>query len=175
MATSSNKATLKPVQKLGAQQEPGDGMPVKKSKKKFWIMLIALLLLGGGGAGGWYFFFNDNSEQTATAKAVPPIFVSLDPAFTVNLQPDPAEHFLQAGITLQVSKKEEVELLKLHMPQIRSRVLLLLSSKKSSEISSVEGKNKLAQEIAEKVNQPFSPQMGPQAVANVFFTSFVVQ
>lgn len=138
------------------------------------MLLLIVLLLIGGGAGGWYYWSSQNSDQPAQEKVGPPTFVALD-SFTVNLQPDPQDHYLQIGITLQVPGKEEAELMKLHMPQVRSRLLLLLSSKKASDISNVEGKNKLAQEIAEQVKLPFKPEGTPQTITNVFFTSFVIQ
>lgn len=137
------------------------------------LSLIVLLLIGGG-AGGWYYWGSRNAGQPAPVKAGPPTFVALD-SFTVNLQPDPQDHYLQIGITLQVPGKDEAELMKLHMPQVRSRLLLLLSSKKASDLSNVEGKNKLAQEIAEQVKLPFRPEGAQQPITNVFFTSFVIQ
>jgi flagellar FliL protein len=174
MATSTPKAVPKSVPKAVQSPESSEAAP-KKSKKKLWMMLIVVLVLAAGGAGGWYYWSGMKAhEQPAKEKAVPPVFVALE-TFTVNLQPDNGEHFLQIGVTLQVITKEEADLIKLNMPQVRSRLLLLLSSKKASEISSTEGKNSLASEIADQVNKPFSPQGAPQTVSNVFFTSLVIQ
>jgi flagellar FliL protein len=61
------------------------------------------------------------------------------------------------------------------MPQVRNRLLLLLSSKKASEILSVEGKKTLSNEIVAQIKQPFVAQGPQQSVSDVFFTSFVVQ
>jgi flagellar FliL protein len=58
---------------------------------------------------------------------------------------------------------------------VRSRLLLALSSKKASELVSVDGKKKLIQEIIASLNQPFTPNGKPQQVTDVFFTSFVIQ
>ena len=95
--------------------------------------------------------------------------------FTVNLQSENGDQFLQVTLTLQVPDAVQEELLKSFMPQIRSRLLFLLSSKKAAEISSVEGKKKLSEEIITTVNQPFTPKGQPQTVSDVFFTSFVIQ
>jgi len=170
MATSNSKAAANPP------SNEGEGAP-KKSMKKLWIILIAVLVvvIAAGGAGAWYFLSHNAHSEPSKKKAEPPVFVALDPMFTVNLQPESGEHYLQAGITLQLSSKEEGELFKLHMPQVRSRLLMLLSSKKASDISTTEGKNALAKEILEQVNLPFTPQSAPQSVSNVFFTSFVIQ
>ena len=43
-------------------------------------------------------------------------------------------------MTLQVPDEEQANLLKLNMPQVRSRLLMLLSSKDTAEILTSEGK-----------------------------------
>jgi flagellar FliL protein len=186
MATSP-KAVQKAPPKA---EEPVEELAPPKSsgKKKIIITSLVLLLLGMAGLG--VFFFMDNqkdtppasadgsaaAEQTAPQEAPkPPVFITLEP-FTVNLQPDGAgDQFMQVQFTLQVADQTQVDAIKLYMPQVRSRLLMLLSSKRASEISTPEGKKKLSEEIIAQVKQPFNAQSRPQAVSNVFFTSFVIQ
>jgi len=61
------------------------------------------------------------------------------------------------------------------MPAVKNRLLLLLTSKSAAEISTVEGKQDLSNEIIAEVKKPFAPNAKPQEVLDVFFTSFVVQ
>ena len=96
-------------------------------------------------------------------------------SFTVNLQPEHGDQYLQVAFTLQVEGPEQVELIKANMAKVRSRVLLLLSGKKASEISTVEGKQQLAGEILAAVNEPFVPHGDEQEVSDVLFTSFIIQ
>jgi flagellar FliL protein len=63
----------------------------------------------------------------------------------------------------------------LNNAQIRSRILMLLSSKDAEEILTAEGKEVLIEEIIEQVKLPFTPKGSPQKVDGVFFTSFIVQ
>jgi len=72
--------------------------------------------------------------------------VPLDP-FVVNLTDRDAERFAQVGISLQVDDHKLAEEMKAYMPAIRNAVLLILSHKSSEELLSVEGKQKLAEEI----------------------------
>lgn len=182
MATSAPKTAPKATSRNPATEAPeGDAPKPKKSRKKLiFILVITLVLLGGIGGGAWWYFMGDDEDvesvdkKVKADKAAPPVFVALE-QFTVNLQPEAGEHFLQIAMTLQVASKEDVDLIKLYMPQIRSRILLLLTSKKASEISTLAGKNKLSDEIMAQVNQPLTPQGKPQTVSNVFFTSFVIQ
>ncbi|HTH44901.1 MAG TPA: flagellar basal body-associated protein FliL [Oxalicibacterium sp.] len=152
----------------------------EKPKSRLWIIVIALaLILAGGGAGAWYFLNQkaaaDDQPKAHAEEVPPPVFLSLD-AFTVNLQPgDSGEQFLQTSLTFQVADQAQVELLKLYMPNVRSRLLLLLSSKKPGDILTVDGKHKLSQEILDIFKQPLVPGGPKAAVTSVLFTSFVVQ
>ncbi len=190
MATTGPKPVPKAPPKGGPQAAPvveaveEEVVPVKKSRKKpILFVSIGLLLLGVGGMGIWYFMDQskdapapvEGTEQVKKEDAKPPVFIVLDP-FTVNLQADGAgEQFLQISFTVQVADEKQVDLIKLYMPQIRSRLLMLLSSKKASELISVEGKKKLSEDIVAQIKLPFTPQGAPQEVSAVFFTSFVVQ
>lgn len=159
--------------------ETGDAPPAGKSKKKLLIIIAAVVFLLVAAGGGAAFFLSkknaapkDKEHKTEPAKA--PVFLALEP-FTVNLQSDNGDKYLQITMTLQVQDEEQVNLIKANMPQVRSRLLLLLSSKDSTEILSSEGKEKLVNEIIEKVALPFTAKGEPQKVSGVFFTSFVVQ
>lgn len=149
--------------------------PPKKSRLLAIIIALVIVLAGAGGAA-WYFMSGKAGTGKAETKSVAsvPVFLPME-AFTVNLQSENGEQFLQTSFTLQVKSQEAVELIKLYMPHVRSRILLLLSSKKASEILSTEGKDKLAEEIISAVKKPFTPNGTSVDVTSVLFTSFVVQ
>ncbi|MEI8362917.1 MAG: flagellar basal body-associated protein FliL [Betaproteobacteria bacterium] len=147
------------------------------SKKKLIIIIAAVVLLAGGGAAGWFFMHQKSDHKKEVKHEEPahaPVFVALE-AFTVNLQADPDEKFLQVELSLQVANAEEAELLKGQMPAIRNRLLMLLTSKKATDISTGEGKRNLNAEIVAEVKKPFSKGAKPQEISGVFFTSFVIQ
>jgi flagellar FliL protein len=149
----------------------------KKSKKMLLIAASALLVLGAGG-GAWFFMHGGGHEGDAKESkqepAKPPVFLALEP-FTINLQQENGDQYLQVALTLQVGDEMQVEPIKLYMPLVRSRILLLLAGKKPSDLASIEGKEKLQKEIVEQVKKPFAPKGKPQEVSAVFFTSFVIQ
>jgi flagellar FliL protein len=70
----------------------------------------------------------------------------LDP-FTVNLTDRDVDRFAQIGINLQVEDAHAAEEMKGYMPAIRNSILLILSHKSSEQLLSLEGKEKLAEEI----------------------------
>lgn len=164
-----------------------EAAPASGSKKKLMIMAIAgVLVLGGGAGAGWYFLQGGGDAEAAQAQetpkkkkkkdkeAVKAEYVPVE-AFTVNLQPENGDQYLQVQFTLQVGGPEQVTLVKDNMAKIRSRVLLLLSGKKASEINTVEGKQQLAAEIKAVVQVPFDEDGDEQDVSDVLFTSFIIQ
>ncbi|NEX62692.1 flagellar basal body-associated protein FliL [Noviherbaspirillum galbum] len=171
--------------------EEGAAQPKKSKKKLIIIALAALLVLGGGGAGAWIFLKGSGGEahdghegdegpakKTKKKKKADagkaPVFLAME-QFTVNLQPEVGEQFLQIAFTLQLPDQPQVDMIKQYQPLVRSRLLMLLSSKKASELSTPDGKKKLADEIMAAVNQPFVQDGESQDVSGVFFTSFVIQ
>ncbi|NNG22615.1 flagellar basal body-associated protein FliL [Telluria aromaticivorans] len=160
-------------------------VPAGSKKKLIVIAVAAVLLLGGGGAAGWYFLSAGGDEAaSATAKddkkkkkkesGVKPEYVPVE-QFTVNLQPENGEQYLQVQFTLQVEGTEQGTLIKDNMAIVRNRVLLLLSGKKASEISTVQGKQQLAAEIQAIIREPFEKEGDEQEVTDVLFTSFIIQ
>jgi flagellar FliL protein len=164
-----------------------DAAPAAGSKKKLMIMAIAGVLVLGGGAGGWFFLHGGGDADAAHAEEAPvkkkkkkdkehakAEYVPIE-AFTVNLQPETGDQYLQVQFTLQVDGPEQAVLIKDNMAKVRSRVLLLLSGKKASEINTVEGKQQLAGEIKAAVQVPFDEDGEEQDVSDVLFTSFIIQ
>ena len=182
-----------PKMKADPKADAAAAAPGGKSKL---VMIIgaAVLVLGLGGGAGWYFMHGSDDAAAATAKKgekgghdedekpekkkkkkeVAPEYVQLEP-FTVNLQPENGDQYLQIAFTLQVDGAEQAELIKTNMAKVRSRVLLLLSGKKASEINTIEGKQQLAGEILAVVKEPFSKKADEQEVSDVLFTSFIIQ
>ena len=190
MATAPTKQS-KTTPKAPPQHEPDTAVeeaapPPKKRRSLLKILLLVTLLLGGAGGGAWYFLGGQEPAtphkpgvaKAATGKPVsskPPVFVTLEP-FTVNLQHDDASsQYLQVGLSLKLADDGPVDAIKLHMPEIRNRVLLLLSSKKASEISTLEGKKTLSTELMHEIAQPLAGSAAAQGLESVLFTSFVIQ
>jgi flagellar FliL protein len=161
--------------------------PAAGGKSKLFMMIgAAVLVLGIGGGAGWYFMHGSGDETSEPAKKDhgsskkkkkeehPPEYLAIE-SFTVNLQPENGDQYLRVAFTLQVDGAEQAELIKANMAKVRSRVLLLLSGKKASEINTVEGKQQLAGEILAAVKAPFAEHGDEQEISDVLFTEFIIQ
>jgi flagellar FliL protein len=137
-----------------AKHSDTDGEAKAKSKSPLMLIGVAVfaLILGGGAA---WFFVGHKSDSRAEVKAKhtsAPVFITLEP-FVVNLAGD-TQRFLQVGIDLRIIDPHVSDQIKVHLPEIRNGVLLLLSSKSAEDLNGVEQKNRLREEIRAAVNKP---------------------
>jgi flagellar FliL protein len=152
------------AQAQAATPEEVADVPAKKGgKKKLLIIVAAVVALAGGGA---FFTLKGKKaeEGDAHAKAAkaakhagPPVFLPLD-AFVVNLQPAGSEKYLQTEISLRLSGLEVVEEIKGRIPEVRSRVLMLLSTKTAQELLTATGKQSLAEAIRTEITAVVDPE-----------------
>lgn len=133
-----------------------------KSKKKLIIIIAVVVLLVIGGAAAWFLTKDKGADTDAEGKAdapkaeskEEPKFISLD-SFTVNLQREEgaeADQYLQLNVSLKILDSALEDKVKGVLPEIRSKINLLLSSKRASEIVTIVGKKKLALDIATEAN-----------------------
>ncbi|RPH43742.1 MAG: flagellar basal body rod protein [Burkholderiales bacterium] len=133
--------------------------PPKKSKKGLIIGLAAVLLLAGGGGAGWFFLGRGEPDEAAAAAKADAkrdalrVFVTLD-NFVVNLADRDSERYAQIGVVLEVDGKESEAKLTAKMPAVRNELLLLISSKLANQLTTREGKEQLAAEIAIAAARP---------------------
>lgn len=175
-----------------AESETAEVAPPKKSKKLLIIIAAAVaLVLAIGGAAAFFLTRSHNaqdgedgeavtekakSDKKKDGKEVAPVYVALD-AFTVNLVPETGDQFLQLIISVEVADLHTGDKLKMYTPKVRNNIMLLLSGKKASELISKEGKETLASEIRDRMNEILEPgsKEGEGPVKEVLFTSFIIQ
>ena len=160
--------------------------PESTGKSTPWLVIVLLILLcSGGSAAGIYFLMGSGklSGLTGGAEAAPsepvksptPLFVPISP-FTVNLQGEPGEQrLLYIGLSLKVGDQATETLLKEHMPEVRSRLLMLMASQKASELITPAGKDALTAQILGLFGTPLTSPQPPLAIDGVLFSDFIVQ
>jgi flagellar FliL protein len=163
----ATKPPAKPAAPAAKEETPVAAPP--KSKKMLIIGIVLILVIAIGGA---VWFFTKGSApadlHAAEVKAEPvheAKFVPLGENFTVNLQREEGDQYLQAGITLKIMQPELEEKIKTAMPEIRSKLLFLLSSKKPSELQTQEGKKRLIAEIIVETDSVLGLASAPEHAA----------
>ena len=146
-----------------------------KRRKGLVAVLALVALAGAGGGGAWWWVGRDGgSVQASVPTTRPPVFLNLEP-FTVNLVEEEGEHYLQTSIVYQVSDEKVVETMKQYLPVIRNRILLLLSSKRPSELASAAGKAKLVDELTTAVRESIPGTTAERGVITAYLGAFVIQ
>jgi len=193
--------------------EAGDGEapPKKKPKLLLFIIIGVLVLVIAGGVGGYLILKkkpvaeDEEGDEVAVEESsrkkrdldTPPVFVKLEP-FTVKLQTEQQEAYIQATPELRVYDAPVADRVKQYTPEIRHQVLLLISGKKASELSTPQGVQQLSNEIRSQINliidgpktvpksrgkaaapaapsDPNAPPGPDDSVQAVLFTSFIIQ
>jgi len=86
----------------------------------------------------------------------------------------PTRQYIQVEMVLKLAKPEIGERIKLYMPVIRHKMILLLSSKNVQQLGPSEGKQKLVQESKSAVNQALE-LTEKEGVTDVLFDSLIIQ
>jgi flagellar FliL protein len=141
-----------------AAQKPEDPTVPVKSNKKVIMIAAGVVVLLIAAAAGWYFTKGKNDahhvEEVKVEPPKTPIFIALEP-FTVNLQRQSAEaadQYLQIGISMKTFDAEVETRVKANLPDIRSKILQLLTTKTATELLTAEGKKRLVNEILVSAN-----------------------
>ncbi|MFV8781610.1 flagellar basal body-associated protein FliL [Microbulbifer sp. SA54] len=154
-----------------------------KSRGMLWLAVVAVVLIAALVAMNLYLLLREDPNSKAAVaeqnagpeRATNPIFVKISP-FTVNLQGDQfSNRLLYVGMSLQVGNNETRDFLLEHMPQVRSRLLMLHSAKAPEELASIEGKQALVQSILATLAEPMGSDQPELLIDDVLFTEFIVQ
>lgn len=101
-------------------------------------------------------------------------YIEMKP-FVTNFGGVGKSRFLKCEITIQVSSENAHFAVNHHMPHIRNDIVFLLSSQTEETVSTIEAQQILAKEALKKVQNILVEEEGEGFVADLFFTSFVVQ
>ena len=149
--------------------------PAGKRGKRMVVVLALLVLAGAGGGGAWWWLGRDaGSAQASVPTSRPPVFMNLEP-FTVNLHEEEGDHYLQTSVVFQVADEKVVETMKAYLPVIRNRILLLLSSKRPSDLATPGGKSKLVDEVTGVVRESIPGTTPQRGIVQAYLGAFVIQ
>ncbi|VTU25411.1 flagellar basal body-associated protein FliL [Variovorax sp. SRS16] len=148
--------------------------PARSPKLLILALVITIGLLAAATAG--YVVVLPKLKTAEVAAPVPekPIFIALEP-LTVNLQGEGRPRFLHIGVALKVHGEKAKAQIMEFMPELRSRLLMLLANRTPDSLVSPEDKTRLADEIRAELDRPLGDDLKPQGIAGVSFNTFVVQ
>lgn len=165
--------------------------------KTIIISAVVAIVVGGGVVAGNYFLVssliaeqmasmsgsNDGTDgEDGGADAVPmepPQYLSMDPKFVVSFNDQQQSRFMQFSLEIMTRDSEVLKQVELHMPAIRSSLLMLFGIQAYQEMVTREGKEKLLQDVTADINTALQKASGngevTAAVEAAYFNSFVIQ
>ena len=130
--------------------KPADPAAPQNPKKKIFIIAGVVVAVAVAGGLGWFFAKGkgggEHHEEVKVSQPKPPQFFPID-NIIVNLRSEGADQVMQLGVSLKFYDPELDAKLKLNLPEVRGRILQLLTTKTARELLTPEGKNKLTKEI----------------------------
>ena len=110
-------------------------------------------------------------NQPVTDMPRPATSMATLPSVMVNLADAAGDRYIRVGMEVEVSTPDAVRELDALAPKVRDAIIILLSGKTYTALSSAEGKMALKNEVAARLNQI----LGTPRVVRIYFTEFVVQ
>ncbi|HFK7186368.1 TPA: flagellar basal body-associated protein FliL [Serratia odorifera] len=156
-------------------------LPTAAKKRSLLVILLLLITVAACGAAGysWWLLQQKNDGAPVAAEPQPPtapVFMPLD-TFTVNLlTPDNnPDRVLYIGLTLRLPDEATRRQLNDFLPEVRSRLLMLLSRQEAAQLANEQGKQQLVAQIKDVLSPPLVKGQPKQVVSDVLFTAFILR
>ncbi|MBK1850172.1 MULTISPECIES: flagellar basal body-associated FliL family protein [unclassified Marinobacter] len=159
--------------------------PAKKGKLKLIILLVVVVILAialsvagtlwflGGGLPG---MGDDTKAEASVAEETfsPSVYLAIEKALVTTVQGEGRQRYAQAYVALEADDPQALTAAQLHLPLIRSQLVMVLGNSSFTELQTPEGRQNLAANMLVTVNEVLK-QEGEPAVSKVLFRNFVVQ
>jgi flagellar FliL protein len=195
-------AKAPPKEKEQQPEEGAEGAADTKAgkKKTMTLVIIAVVLLavcGGGTFAVMHFMGGDKDKkehaegeaaegehaegaegkegEEAKPEHAELVYFPLEPAFLTNFVVNGRPRYLQLSMTVASRDKETIEALQKHMPLVRNRVVMLLSSEQFDTLRTHAGRETLQGKLMDAVKEILQKETGKAEVEKVLFTNYVMQ
>ncbi|WP_252273104.1 flagellar basal body-associated protein FliL [Pseudomonas subflava] len=159
-----------------------------KGKLKLIILIVVVVLLAIGGSVGATLFFlgkdkgaeeekpaEEGASETAAPVKQPALYEAIAPAFIANYKFQGRQRYMQVSVALMARDQAELDALKVHMPLIRNRLVMLFSGQDFAALMTPVGKEMLRSQATAVVQELAQKETGKTVVEQVLFTNIVLQ
>ncbi len=154
-----------------------------KSKKKIIIIIAIVVILSIGlSVGATLFFLKGDSGDAAQQAEVPAeeikkpaVYLDVKPPFVVTYDVSGRQRYMQVFVSIQSRDQSSLDLIELHMPLIRNKLIMLFSGQDFEKLQTPEGKESLRTDSLSLINEMLEKEASDTTVEQVLFTNFVMQ
>jgi flagellar FliL protein len=157
-----------------------DEAPPPKSRKKLFVIAGAVLALAAGSGGAFLALRKPHDPAAAGAHAEAahakkaPTYIPFD-AIIVNLREESGERMIQVAFSFETTDPKAADAVRSHLPAIRNRLILLISSRTAQEIAGREGKERLAADMLAEARIAMGATKEAPMVDAIHFSSLIIQ
>lgn len=170
-------------------EESEEGGSSSGKLKMIIMAVVGLILVAGLSVFATWFMLKDKladpeapdvselpmEEPVMTVEQGEAIYHAMQPAFIVNYNADGKSRFLQVELSVLTRDPASIEVLILHNPLIRNNLLDVFSMQDVMALSTAEGKQKLADDLNNAIQDILIIEMGRPGIESVLFRSFIMQ
>ena len=167
-----------------ADNNASEAAPAKKGKLKLilLIVLVVILAIALSVAGTLWFLggslASGDHDEAATGEVeesfVPSTYADIEKALVTTIQSEGRQRYAQAYLSFEARNPDALAAAQLHLPLIRSQLVMVLSNSDFTELQTPEGRRALAERMLATVNKVLERE-GQPPIERVLFRNFVVQ
>jgi len=120
-------------------------------------------------------FFSNSSASAGGGDGGTSLYVSLDPAFVVNVSDGLQIRHMQISIQVKLKQADFAGYVEEHNPAIRHAMVMLLSGQETKVLKTVAGKQELMTEALAAIQQVLNDNIGNTGIDAVYFTDLIIQ
>jgi flagellar protein FliL len=137
-----------------------------KTLNRTTLYLIALLI----GLAPMAVLASDAKEGEVSPY---PGYMALEPPLIVNLAKP--RSYLKLSLQFFIETQSDADLITLHMPRLRDRMISLLGGRDGAQIMTAEARDQLRIELLDNLRKTMMEQTGRPAISAIYFTDFIAQ
>ncbi|HCH20922.1 MAG TPA: hypothetical protein DEX33_05900 [Cellvibrionales bacterium] len=143
-----------------------------RRKKLFLIFAVILLLVSLLGS---IVFISSLQSESLEDEHLEAIYFRVEPRFQKHFIVAGRPHLIELGVILVLRDEQAAQVLKTHVPRIKSAVSLLLGDQRFTSLKGLQGRELLKQNILSSVQKIMQEEVGRPSVENVLFTHYTLQ
>ncbi len=116
-----------------------------------------------------------SSQASAGGGGEGAVYVSLDPAFVVNVNDGLRVRHMQITLQVKLKQADFANYIEEHNPAIRHAMVMLLSGQETTKLKTAAGKQELMDEALVAIQQVLEENIGNTGVDAVYFTDLIIQ
>ena len=174
----------------------GEEQVPQSSKKKIIIIVLVVLILIGGGVGAFFMLSGSGDKAVAGEEAgvevsqakkdepkkldpsevpSPALYYNMEPELVINLAQDSEQTYLVVKVSLMTRDEAVIGIIESNYPLLRSLIIEILSSQRSQDLRTFQGKTDLKNNILSNIQEFMKKETGVVGVEQILFTHFIME